>query len=78
MTITLACGHQSLDFPNDAIDVEYDDETIDHDEGGFVPCTVYATYCTDCAIFGIAEGALRESSHTVPKFVSGYNTDTTP
>ena len=77
MTITLSCGHQSLDFPNDAIDVEYEEEYIDRYDGCAVECTVYATYCTDCANEGIVNGTCRLVSHEEEANINS-NTGTTP
>ena len=59
MTITLSCGHQSLDFPNDAIAVEWDEESYDEYLEKFVPATALATFCKKCADAGEKDGWLR-------------------
>ena len=61
MTITLSCGHESLNFPDDTFDVEMEDEYIDHYAGGFRTCIVYGTYCESCTEKGVKEGYLKIS-----------------
>lgn len=61
MTITLSCGHESLNFPDDKVDVEMQDEYIDHDAGRFMPCIVYGDYCKACADEGVKNGYLKIS-----------------
>lgn len=60
MPIFASCGHE-VHSGSDLIPVEYDDEEIDFDgpEPGFVPVTIQAQYCPECAAKGINEGTLR-------------------
>ena len=47
MTITASCGH-AVQSPDDLVPVEYASETCDAVEG-FLPVTVYAVFCPECA-----------------------------
>lgn len=47
-SVTLSCGHESQDYPNDCIYVSYGDWTCDAIEG-FSPTVVTAAFCPTCA-----------------------------
>ena len=47
MTITASCGH-AVQSPDELVPVEYAGEICDAVEG-FLPITVYAVFCPECA-----------------------------
>jgi len=53
MSITASCHHKLKDWEDLGVPVEYEGETRDCQ-----PCTVYATFCVDCALKYLAEGRL--------------------